>query len=495
MTYTLPPNNILFNPKFELGTRQVGPTQIVPNGFNLEYEDAFKAEPTWPQVTRIPESKVWQPKDLGPTDQSIFLTYDGMQTDACWYMFTDDAPLFAMPYAVVENLQAGRTYKYGVVAFPDAVESYSNNGKVYSGDAYAMEFQLWAFPSGEERSEGLRGLLHTEMEVWPHTPWFNLTNGLTYGEYNHLFMNFTPEESGNWVVGLLVKAKWGLDNNGLALHNMYVTPLALLPTPEPPPVVPGPPPTPPGGPQQVDVNLYIHWPETPLQVQLLASGAQPPPAEPEPEPSPEPQPQPTPTGWRFPVGGRVGEDTPVWHWYDASGHTYDPETGEGHVGWDLNVQLAPKGAVDLGERVRCPFPSARVWDVGISSGQGPGKWLGVVVLHYHDPHDGLHYYARFGHLDPLSEEFAPFYDGAKVDVVAGEVLGRIGPYINSNGILAPHLHHDIARAPFHWYEYKQSEGFAEKGWIDPWDLYSKYLDTNLLRSMLLDGDENPYLGG
>lgn len=151
---------------------------------------------------------------------------------------------------------------------------------------------------------------------------------------------------------------------------------------------------------------------------------------------------PTGAGFDPPIGTpeeRLGARVWPGKWYDATGYAtyYTTVGGAYHTGADLNLP----GDADRNSGVYAPADGVVTF-----SGRSTGTWGRLIIIR-HDPlPDGTVVWSRIAHIrNPLVRE------GDRVE--RGQQVASIG---NAEGLLAWHLHYDIAktnileRNPGHW---------------------------------------------
>jgi hypothetical protein len=207
---TLPPiplvgqANLLPNPSFEEGWYHpggIGELQA-PNRWTLEWEEGpnYLDPDPWNAWVR-PEVRVLSPEFLPPDEQDDFI-WDGQQT---LKVFKGSGAIsFRLKTTV--PLQPG-SYLFVIQLFPDLVDAYLGDGqKVWAPD-----------PLSGEVAFIVRGV----QQPWQF-PRFGRRN-----EYSHLF---TVTEAGLVELGVAVRGRWAITNNGWFLDDW-----ALFPAPPPQP--------------------------------------------------------------------------------------------------------------------------------------------------------------------------------------------------------------------------------------------------------------------
>ncbi|MCA9933606.1 MAG: hypothetical protein KC415_06765 [Anaerolineales bacterium] len=189
---TVPPNpvlggNLLPNPSFEEGWYNQSniPELQLPNNWVFEWDEGptgFGGEP-WDVYVR-PETRVLPASMLPPAEHPLYI-YDGQYTTK---MFKGSG---AISFRVLTDvtLDPG-TYVFEINAFPDLVEGYSGNQKVWAHDPYSGEIQFmidgvyygWVLP--------------------------------TFGQRNTLQQSFTVQATKTLRLGIWVRGRYAIANNG-----------------------------------------------------------------------------------------------------------------------------------------------------------------------------------------------------------------------------------------------------------------------------------------
>ena len=194
---TTPPNptfggDILPNGSFEDGWyNQNGiPELQLPNGFGFEYDLGRTGfgDAEWDQYYR-PETRVWPDYQIPPAERGLFLQ-DGQYTVK---MFKGNGPISFRFYADVP-LQPG-TYLFRVRAYPDLVMGYDGSNKIFADDPLAGEIRFIS-PSGG-------------------TGWILPA----FGRWNVFEHTFTIDSPQTVRVGIAVRSRYGLQNNGWVFDN------------------------------------------------------------------------------------------------------------------------------------------------------------------------------------------------------------------------------------------------------------------------------------
>ncbi len=194
---TVPPNpvfggDILPNGGFEDGWYNMWgvPELQLPNNWGFEWDEGptgYGNQP-WDKWFR-PETRVLPYFQLPEHERSLFIR-DGDHTIK---IFKGNGPISFRIYQDIP-LEAG-TYKLTIRAFPDLVMDYNGGSKVWADDPYAGEIRIVA-PGG-----GTAWLLPT------------------FGIWNTIEHTFTLAESGTARLGIGIRARYGLVNNGWFFDN------------------------------------------------------------------------------------------------------------------------------------------------------------------------------------------------------------------------------------------------------------------------------------
>jgi len=174
--------------------------------------------------------------------------------------------------------------------------------------------------------------------------------------------------------------------------------------------------------------------------------------------------------WHFPVGT---VEYPPELWYVALRHGPSSySTGGRHTGIDYNVQVPPRGDIDLG------LP---VW--AVADGEIVGTWysaanLGSVLIKVR--HDGAPLWVRYWHLS-RNELFLSWRAGMAVE--SGQKLGNLGDY-PPGPRAGSHLHFDMARVQFHPGVWWTAASMAWEDWLDPVPILKAHLDEGLVEASL-----------
>lgn len=194
---TIPPvpvygANIIRNGSFENGWyHQNGiPELQLPNEWGFSYDEGatgFGNEP-WDVWVR-PETRVWPAAQIPPHERPLFIR-DGEYTIK---MFKGNG---AVSFRVLQDiaLEAG-SYTFEINIYPDLVASYSNGQKVFAGDPLSGEVRFIAPDGG--------------------TGWILPA----FGQWNTLSHTFTIAEAQTVRIGLGVRGRHALANNGWFLDD------------------------------------------------------------------------------------------------------------------------------------------------------------------------------------------------------------------------------------------------------------------------------------
>jgi len=184
--------NLLPNPSFEGGWyNQNGiPELQLPNGWYLEYDvgdNPFDSS-SWSDFVR-PETRVLFASYLPPQEQSLFI-WDGQYTVK---IFKGSG---AISVRLLTNvaLQPG-TYQFTMNVFPDLVSGYENGQKIWASDPNSGDVRFIVGGGGS-------GWL---------LPTFGQRNTLTY--------SFTINAAQTVQVGVALRGRYALANNGFFVDN------------------------------------------------------------------------------------------------------------------------------------------------------------------------------------------------------------------------------------------------------------------------------------
>ncbi|MBX3057236.1 MAG: hypothetical protein KF770_12265 [Anaerolineae bacterium] len=196
-TATLPPDPVfggqfLPNPSFEEGWYNMWglPELQLPNNWAFEWDEGptgFGSNP-WDQWYR-PETRVLPSSQLPENERGLFIK-DGNYTIK---IFKGNGPISFRMYQDV-NLPAG-TYKLTIRAYPDLVMAYNGNSKVFANDPYAGEIRIIG-PGGG-------------------TAWL----APAFGVWNDIPFTFTLNDPASVRLGIGIRARYGLMNNGWFFDN------------------------------------------------------------------------------------------------------------------------------------------------------------------------------------------------------------------------------------------------------------------------------------
>ncbi len=194
---TIPPapvygTNILNNGSFEDGWyHQNGiPELQLPNGWGFGFDEGatgFGSEP-WDVWVR-PETRVWPDYQIPPHERPLFIR-EGQFTIK---MFKGNG---AISFRLVQDiaLEAG-SYTFEINIYPDLVTHYNNDQKVFATDALSGEISFIAPDGG--------------------TGWILPA----FGQWNTLTHTFTLTEAQTVRVGLAVRGRYAISNNGWFLDD------------------------------------------------------------------------------------------------------------------------------------------------------------------------------------------------------------------------------------------------------------------------------------
>jgi hypothetical protein len=179
--------NLLPNPSFEGGWYHPNgiPELQIPDGWLFSWDEGptgFGTQP-WDVWVR-PEVRVLPSEQLPPDEQPLFI-WEGNQTLKIFKGW--GAISFRLTTSL--NLQPG-TYLMDINFFPDLVIDYVNGEKVFATDPLAGEVAFIV--------DGVQ------------TAWILPT----FGEQNNLTHTFTLEESDTISIGIAMRGRYALLNNG-----------------------------------------------------------------------------------------------------------------------------------------------------------------------------------------------------------------------------------------------------------------------------------------
>ena len=189
--------NLLPNPSFEEGWYHINgiPELQVPNRWFLEWEtgdNPLDPDP-WNDFVR-PESRVLNFDFLPPNEHELFI-WDGSHTVK---VFKGEGAIYFSLFTFV-YLEPGE-YVYEINIFPDLVVGYTEaGGKIYADDPLSGEIQF---------------LVDVPATTWiyPH-----IGRRSTYGH------TFTVEFSRLYKIGLAVRGRWAIENNGWFMDDWSLT--------------------------------------------------------------------------------------------------------------------------------------------------------------------------------------------------------------------------------------------------------------------------------
>lgn len=191
--------NLLPNPSFEEGWYHINgiPELQVPNQWTLEWatgDNPLDPDP-WNDFVR-PESRVLDFDFLPPSEHELFI-WDGSHTVK---IFKGEGALYFWLTTFV-YLQPG-TYVFEINIFPDLIVGYTaTGGKIYADDPLSGEIQF---------------LVDVPATTWiyPH-----IGRRSTYGH------TFTIENGRLVKIGLAVRGRWAIENNGWFMDDWSLTQL------------------------------------------------------------------------------------------------------------------------------------------------------------------------------------------------------------------------------------------------------------------------------
>jgi hypothetical protein len=195
--------NLLVNPSFENGYYHANnvPELAIPNGWLFAYEDA--KSPRLPRQDADffrPEVVTWNKKDAPSYEKDLFFRHG----DFILKVFKGWGPIWFDLWQEV-NLEVGHTYRFSIDIFPDLVKEYREGQKVWADDILAGEHLL----------------THDSTSVG--TGWLD-GKYIHFGQWNTLQYDFSPAHEKSHV-GISVRGRWGLQNNGWFFDNVTLTDL------------------------------------------------------------------------------------------------------------------------------------------------------------------------------------------------------------------------------------------------------------------------------
>ena len=186
---TSPPpltGNLLPNPSFEEGWDHIDgiPELQVPNRWQLAWEVGANPLPEDPAPWVRPESRVLPP-DFLPADEHALFIWDGQQTVKIFKR--QGAISFRLTTQI--RLQPG-TYMLEIHVFPDLIDEYEGDQKVWAPDPLSGEVRLLAGPwSGDW--------------ILP-----------VFGQKNSFQHTFRVDTAQDVEVGAAMRGRWAILNNG-----------------------------------------------------------------------------------------------------------------------------------------------------------------------------------------------------------------------------------------------------------------------------------------
>jgi hypothetical protein len=189
--------NLLPNPSFEGGWYHINgvPELQVPNQWTLEWEtgnNPLDPDP-WNDFVR-PESRVLN-FDFLPADEHDTFIWDGSHTVK---IFKGEGALYFRLFTFV-FLQPGN-YFFEINIYPDLVVDYTEDGgKIFADDPLAGEIQF---------------LVDVPASTWilPH-----------FGQRNTYAHSFTVTNGRLVKIGLAVRGRWAIENNGWFMDDWSLT--------------------------------------------------------------------------------------------------------------------------------------------------------------------------------------------------------------------------------------------------------------------------------
>jgi hypothetical protein len=181
-------HNILPNPSFEDGWYNLDgiPELQVPNQWTFEWDEGDNPlDPDPWNVFVRPETRVLSRDFLPPEEHDLFI-WDG---DYTVKIFKGNGAI-SVRLATSVDLEPGR-YRFEIKVFPDLVVGYTPDGqKIWAPDPLSGEARLYAGAGS--------------------TDWLLPT----FGERNTLSYEFTLEQAGPLQLGVALRGRWAILNNG-----------------------------------------------------------------------------------------------------------------------------------------------------------------------------------------------------------------------------------------------------------------------------------------
>lgn len=185
--------NLLPNPSFEEGWYHPGgiPELQIPNGWLFEWDEGQNPlDPDPWNVFVRPECRLLSPDFLPPNEHALFI-WDGQYTVKCF------KGMGAISFRLLTDvyLEAG-TYTLEINVFPDLVDGYTAGGE-----------KIWA---PDPLSGDVRFIVGQSDNPWI-LPGFGRKNTLTH--------TFTITQAGTVRLGVAVRGRWAIQNNGWFLDD------------------------------------------------------------------------------------------------------------------------------------------------------------------------------------------------------------------------------------------------------------------------------------
>jgi hypothetical protein len=191
--------NLLANPSFELGWRQVGDCQL-PHEWDFWFADADTLNPydpaPWSQFVQ-PEARTLNRIYLPPEEQDVFIldgdyTFKVFKGSGAWYMRMEQV-LFLEP----------ALYEFKPRVFGDLVKAYNGKDKVWADDA-------------DGRDGLLRFTLNDHAYDW---------NPIVPGEWTQSTLEFAAE--GDTTLGVEIMCPFALKNSGIFADDWSLTKVSV----------------------------------------------------------------------------------------------------------------------------------------------------------------------------------------------------------------------------------------------------------------------------